>query len=363
MLLSRVADRIYWAARYIERAEDTARHRARPRRADRRPAAAVATRWEPLVAIVGSDVRFRDLDGQRASVAAVAVAVAVAVAQSQSQSHGERRRRASAVARFLVADREQPEQRRQLRRRRPARTCARPATRVPREAGTPLNDLYLYVTTEADRGADRRVRERFLTRVIADSRRLDGILATAMTHDEAYVMWRLGRAIERADMTTRVLGVRAAAVLSAPPATTATARRTEPRRGAVDGRAALAVRACRCTSARCAGRSRARPSCASCSSTTASHGPCGRCCARSAGRSPSCPIPARRSTPSTTSRPCCAESTAASTDGAALDDAMDALQVAIAQLDKRDHRPLPAGRACASAGPASPGPLRLRATP
>ena len=35
-----------------------------------------------------------------------------------------------------------------------------------------------------------------------------------MTHDEAYVMWRLGRAIERADMTTRVLGVRAADVLS-----------------------------------------------------------------------------------------------------------------------------------------------------
>jgi uncharacterized alpha-E superfamily protein len=42
------------------------------------------------------------------------------------------------------------------------------------------------------------------------------VLATAMTHDEAYVMWRLGRAIERADMTTRVVGVRAAAALSAP---------------------------------------------------------------------------------------------------------------------------------------------------
>jgi uncharacterized alpha-E superfamily protein len=37
-----------------------------------------------------------------------------------------------------------------------------------------------------------------------------------MTHDEAYVMWRIGRALERADMTTRVLGVRAAAVLSQP---------------------------------------------------------------------------------------------------------------------------------------------------
>ena len=32
-----------------------------------------------------------------------------------------------------------------------------------------------------------------------------------MSHDEAYAMWRLGRALERADMTTRVLGVRAAA--------------------------------------------------------------------------------------------------------------------------------------------------------
>ena len=87
---------------------------------------------------------------------------------------------------------------------------------VPRDGWHVLNDLYLYVTTEADRAPDRRVRERFLNRVIFDGRRIDGVLATAMTHDEAYVMWRLGRAIERADMTTRVLGVRAAAVLSLP---------------------------------------------------------------------------------------------------------------------------------------------------
>ena len=87
---------------------------------------------------------------------------------------------------------------------------------VPRDGWHAVNDLYLYVTTEADRGADRRVRERFLGRVISEGRRVDGVLATAMTHDEAYVMWRLGRALERADMTTRVLGVRAADVLSQP---------------------------------------------------------------------------------------------------------------------------------------------------
>jgi uncharacterized alpha-E superfamily protein len=119
------------------------------------------------------------------------------------------------VARFLITDRNNPGSivnsviaaRENLRTTRDT---------VPRDGWHAVNDLYLYVTTEAERGADRRVRERFLGRVISEGRRLDGVLATAMTHDEAYVMWRLGRALERADMTTRVLGVRAAAVLSQP---------------------------------------------------------------------------------------------------------------------------------------------------
>ena len=38
-----------------------------------------------------------------------------------------------------------------------------------------------------------------------------------MTRDEVFEMWRLGRYIERADMTTRVLGVRAASLLELPP--------------------------------------------------------------------------------------------------------------------------------------------------
>jgi uncharacterized alpha-E superfamily protein len=210
MLLSRVAGRLYWAARYIERAEDTARLvRAHGElMADLPPQ--LAAQWEPLVAVVGSDVRFRDVNGQSQSKSQ---------SQSQSQSNGTEPHdefdAEMAVARFLVSDRNNPSSivssvvaaRENLRTTRDT---------VPREGWHGLNDLYLYVTTEADRGADRRVRERFLTRVIVEGRRIDGVLATAMTHDEAYVMWRLGRAIERADMTTRVLGVRAAAVLTQP---------------------------------------------------------------------------------------------------------------------------------------------------
>ncbi len=232
MLLSRVADRIYWAARYIERAEDTARLvRAHGELVADLPGH-IETRWEPLVAVVGSDVRFRDVTGQDEVVTRPSRAPSQTQSQSQSQSRwtgaqsqsqsqspspskngAEPEHAEMTVARFLVSDRSNPSSvvstvmsaRENLRTTRDT---------VPREGWVALNDLYLYVTTEADRGGDRRVRDRFLSRVIADGRRIDGVLATAMTHDEAYVMWRLGRALERADMTTRVLGVRAAAVMA-----------------------------------------------------------------------------------------------------------------------------------------------------
>lgn len=190
-LLSRVADRIYWAARYIERAEDVARivrahgdmladlpHHAR-------------VMWRPVIAIVGSGAQYDSRFGGDAP---------------------ETRDTETAVVEFLLADREN------LASVVSCVSAARENLRttremVPREGWQALNDLYLYVSTEVDRGVDRRARERFLGRVIGDSRRLDGILATTMNHDEAYAMWRIGRALERADMTTRVLGVRAAALL------------------------------------------------------------------------------------------------------------------------------------------------------
>ena len=187
MLLSRVADRIYWAARYLERAEDTARIvRAHAEMLADLPSQEPA-RWKPLIAVAGShnqyDARFGDEFAENDVVSFLL---------SDHENSGS-------IVSCVAAAREN------LRTTRET---------IPRDGWQALNDTYLYVNVEVDRGVDRRVRERFLGRVIGDSRRLDGILATTMNHDEAYAMWRLGRAIERADMTTRVLGVRAAAVLS-----------------------------------------------------------------------------------------------------------------------------------------------------
>ena len=108
----------------------------------------------------------------------------------------------------------QPQQRHQHAWPTRARTCARRARCCPREAWQTVNDLHLYVGANAVGGVERRSRARFLSRVISDGQQLDGVMTTTMNRDEAYELWRLGESIERADMTTRVVGVRAAALLA-----------------------------------------------------------------------------------------------------------------------------------------------------
>jgi uncharacterized alpha-E superfamily protein len=186
MLLSRVAHDIYWAARYLERAEDTARVvRAHGETVADLPAKTEA-HWQPLITVIGSDIQYDERFGGDVSETAV---VEFLLSDQLNES---------SVVRCVTRARDNLRTTREM---------------IPVEGWQAVNDLYLYVSVEADRGVDRRARDRFIRHVVSDSRRIDGILATTMSHDEAYAMWRLGRALERADMTTRVLGVRAAAVL------------------------------------------------------------------------------------------------------------------------------------------------------
>lgn len=187
MLLSRVADRLYWAARYLERAEDTARLvRSYTELVIDLPINVLSS-WEPMLAVVGGSDLIED------------------------QRHGDVLGEAP-IVRFLVSDETNPSSiassiaaaRENLRTTREV---------MPREAWQTVNDLHLHVASNADGGVERRSRARFLTRVIRDCQQFDGVLTTVMNRDEAYEMWRLGQSIERADMTTRVVGVRAAALL------------------------------------------------------------------------------------------------------------------------------------------------------
>jgi uncharacterized alpha-E superfamily protein len=188
MLLSRVADNVYWGARYMERADDTARVVRSFTEVLLDLPVGVASSWEPLLAIVGGREQF---------------------------DAGHARANESDIVRFLVADPANfgsvvssvAQARENLRTTREI---------LPRDAWQTVNDLYLYTQRDAESGVDRRTRNRFLTRVVGEHQRLDGVLSGAMQRDQAYELWRLGQAIERADMTTRVLGVRAFALLAAP---------------------------------------------------------------------------------------------------------------------------------------------------
>jgi len=186
MLLSRVAENLYWSARYLERAEDTARIVREHTNMIIDLPTSVPVNWEPLLAIMGTREAF-DARYERADE--------------------------MSIVRFLVADRKNPgsimmcvEQARE-----DFRTCREV---LPREVWQTVNDLYLYVASHHLDGVARSSRSRFLERVIGESLRTAGFLGSTMSRDEAHEFVRLGRALERADMTTRVLDVRAGSLIT-----------------------------------------------------------------------------------------------------------------------------------------------------
>jgi uncharacterized alpha-E superfamily protein len=187
LLLARTADRLYWGARYIERAEDTARIVRAYNELVTDFASQELLRWEPLAAIHGNH---DDID------------------VSPDDPAGE-----LSVLHLLLADRENHSS--ILSTVALARENLRTTREVmPREAWQAVNQLSQYVEATASAAVGRQLRDRFLLRVIEISRRLDGILESTMSRGSPYGMLRLGRLIERADMTTRVLGVAAAGILS-----------------------------------------------------------------------------------------------------------------------------------------------------
>lgn len=186
VLLARTAERLYWGARYVERAEDTARIvRAYNELVVDYPSVELL-RWEPLAVIAGSSVR---------------------LPSSETDPGGE-----MTVLGHLLADRSSPSS--IVSSVAAARENFRTTREVmPREAWQAINALSHYVDATASGATERQLRDRFLVTVVEISRRLDGILESTMTRSDPYQLIRLGRLVERADMTTRVLGVAAAGIL------------------------------------------------------------------------------------------------------------------------------------------------------
>jgi uncharacterized alpha-E superfamily protein len=183
-MLSRVADNLYWMARYLERTENLARlvdvsaslMLDLPQR--------LAQGWPALVTITGSE----------------------SVYAEQARDFSEK-----SVVKFVVADEKNPGS--MLNSIARAREIARTARDIlPREVWEHINELHLYVGEHAQESLTKRTRYAFLGRVTRCVQTLTGMFEGIFNEGDALSFLALGRNLERADMTSRIVDVRAAAL-------------------------------------------------------------------------------------------------------------------------------------------------------
>lgn len=185
-MLSRVAERLYWMARYLERAENIARvtHRYSHMIMDMPKSAAPG--WDLLIRILDADPLF----------------------QQKYRAYNEQN-----VLKFMITDLENPGG--VLPCIKAVRENVRTSRDVlPIEAWEYVNELYLYADEHADTSVSRRHRYRYLEKTITRCQSVNGLFTSSLARDHAYRFIRLGQLIERADMTTRIIDVGAAALLS-----------------------------------------------------------------------------------------------------------------------------------------------------
>jgi uncharacterized alpha-E superfamily protein len=186
-MLSRLAENLYWHGRYMERAEGLARLVNVNAHLNLDLPGKLAPEWEPLVRITGNSELFDEL----------------------YESAGERD-----VARFLIVDERNPGS------LRSSLTMARENMRsardlLPREVWEQTNRLYLRISDRISGNLSKRRRYEALAELIDGAQQLAGMLMGTMSQDYAYDFLLLGRYLERADVTTRILDVRADDLLSA----------------------------------------------------------------------------------------------------------------------------------------------------
>lgn len=183
-MLSRVANCLYWMARYIERAENIAR--------------LVDTNLQLLLDL-------RNLNEQRLAEHWLPIVQATGDEEAFFRLHPKGT--AAAVTEFLVFQDENPNSLVQS-------ICqARENARMVRDQITfdlweELNRLYLFVRSPRGRDVWRNSPSEFFQEVKASSLHLVGITYATLLRSEGWYFLQAGRFLERADKTSRILDVR-----------------------------------------------------------------------------------------------------------------------------------------------------------
>ena len=179
-MLSRVAESIYWMNRYIERAENVARFIDANYHMILDLPRGASEQWQPLVATTGDHELFDSL---------------------------YREVNRDNVIQFLTFDRNNPNS--ILSCLRAARENARSVREhISSEMWQQVNTFYLMVNEAAPRGLNIDLPHQFFVDIMMASHLFVGVTESTMSHGEGWHFGRLGRMLERADKTSRILDVK-----------------------------------------------------------------------------------------------------------------------------------------------------------
>jgi len=180
-MLSRVADSIYWMNRYVERAENVARFvEVNLNLLLDTSVAGMTEQWEPLVTTTGDRDRFKARYGD-------------------ASAHN--------VLKFLTFDSEYSNS--ILSCVKSARENARAVREtISSEMWEQVNSFYLWVKEAANTEISAEQLYSFYPEVKTASHLFAGVMEATMAHNEGWNFGRLGRLLERADKTARILDVK-----------------------------------------------------------------------------------------------------------------------------------------------------------
>ena len=179
-MLSRIADSMFWLARYIERAEDTARildvtyHTLLEQSQN-----SYRLRWDPLIAMAGEENRFNQLYGE-------------ANAHNVFEFLAFRQENPSSIVECITKAREN------------ARTIR---DRISREMWEDINGFYFSVSRVNPKEEIETGPHRFCEKIKFGSHRFHGVTDATLPHDEGWEFLRIGWSLERAEMTARLVDV------------------------------------------------------------------------------------------------------------------------------------------------------------
>lgn len=183
-MLSRIADSLYWMARYLERVDNTARlieiNLLHLLEVD--DAIAATAHWRPLLGISSSFEGYSEL-------------------YPDGEISGGR------VIRFMTQERTNPNSIRSSLRT--ARDNARVVRdRISKEMWEIMNELWLKAQPYLDRPDAPEAMVQFCRFVRSEVARFHGVTVSTMLRGEAFGFYHLGTFMERADMTARILDVK-----------------------------------------------------------------------------------------------------------------------------------------------------------